>query len=445
VAEGLLANMTKLRIYISIVITAALFLCLLQPWVSTALDPNMITGAIVLCALGILAERFSVNFAIAGRATSSSIAFIPLLAATISFPRPFAFAIAVAITTVAQFVLAKREFSRAAFNVAQMAVSTELAGLVFRSLGGVHGSVPSVTAINAIGLTFTLFFANQLFVTTAIAFAQQERVGPTFARIISAACGNLLYDVLISPIAIVVALLYDNYWVWGLAILIFPLLLIRHAYWTIQKLQRANKDILQVLIKTIETRDPYTSGHSLRVAELSKAIAEDLDLSPANVDRIHMAGLVHDIGKIEPIYAALLQKKGPLTPDEWRVIETHAAKGAEFLTTLSSFSPDLIAAVRHHHEKYDGTGYPDRISGETIPLASRIIMLCDSIDAMLSDRPYRRALSIDQVRAELIRCSGTQFDPKIVQTILSRNTLERALNLVGKTRNQEAPRLSIAV
>ncbi len=108
------------------------------------------------------------------------------------------------------------------------------------------------------------------------------------------------------------------------------------------------------------------------------------------------------------------------------MIQSHAARGADLLRSLSSVEEEVIKAVRHHHERYDGSGYPDGLAGDEIPLAARVIMLCDSIDAMLSDRPYRRALTVEQARVELLRCSGTQFDPDIVEVILRRNTLERA-------------------
>jgi putative nucleotidyltransferase with HDIG domain len=438
--------MNKFRLYLLAITLVGVAVALQQPWHQLVIaDPKVLIGALSLCALSVLTERFSIHFPIGGKSASTSIAFIPLLTSVLALEPPFAVAIAITTAFIGQFVFLKRELLRGMFNVAQWVLTVVLASLVYESLGGNLGELGDISLMNIVALTITFFFANQLLVSIGVALNRGERVTQVFVRVTSVAGANIFYDLLISPLTVIVAMLYQQYWVGGLLMVVLPLLLIRHSYWVIHKLQRANKDILEILIKTIETRDPYTSGHSLRVAHLAKAIAEDMDLPTSKVDRIHMAALVHDIGKIEPIYEELLQKKGPLTPDEWRVIETHAAKGAEFLTTLSSFSAEIIAAVRHHHEKYDGTGYPDRISGDAIPLASRIIMLCDSIDAMLSDRPYRRALSIDQVRAELIRCSGSQFDPKVVQAILTRNTLERAATLVGKEHENVPPRLSIAV
>ena len=192
--------------------------------------------------------------------------------------------------------------------------------------------------------------------------------------------------------------------------------------------------MLTALIKAVETRDPYTSGHSLRVRTLSRAIAEDMGVSAKQCELVANAALLHDIGKIDPVFTDVLRKPHALTPDERALIQTHAAKGADMLRDLSSVDRDVVNAVRHHHERFDGKGYPDGLSGTNISLSARIIMLSDSIDAMLSDRPYRRALTVEQVKAELARCAGLQFDPDIVDVVLSARTLEKAVALVAEWR-----------
>lgn len=388
----------------------------------------------VLVGVAILSEFLSVNATVGTHKSPSSIAFIPFLAGGLLFPAPAAALITVLTFAFAQFFVHRRPPLRAVFNISQAAVSMAAANAVFESLGGsfsapLHTGLLLRQAPAFAGLAFTLFFLNQFSVSVAIALINSERVTTIFSRMVSPNGSNLMYDVLASPIAVIVALLY-NFSAAGLLIGILPLLIIRHSYASNVKLQQANKDLLAVLIKTIETRDPYTSGHSVRVSILARTIAEDMDLSAALVDRIEMAAIVHDIGKVDAVYATIIRKEGSLTESERKVIVTHAAKGAEFLTTLSSFREDVIQGVRHHHERYDGTGYPNGLSGARIPLASRIIQLCDSIDAMLSDRPYRKALTVEVARSELVRCAGSQFDPRIVEIILKRNTLERAAALV---------------
>jgi len=226
------------------------------------------------------------------------------------------------------------------------------------------------------------------------------------------------------------AVVYDKMYIGGLLLMLLPLLLVRYSYLSKVQLQQANRDLLKVLIKVIETRDPYTSGHSMRVSSLARLIAEDMGLSRRQIEQVETAGLLHDIGKIDSVYASIIQKPSDLTEEELRVIKTHAVKGAEFLKSMTSLSDAVIEGVRHHHERYDGQGYPDRLRGDAIPLYSRIIMICDAIDAMLSDRPYRSALPVEAVERELLRCAGTQFDPEITRIIVRQGTLARARELV---------------
>jgi len=127
---------------------------------------------------------------------------------------------------------------------------------------------------------------------------------------------------------------------------------------------------------------------------------------------------LHDVGKIYEKYASVLSKQDKLTPEEWAIIKDHPVDGANLVATMTRLR-DLVPAVRHHHENWDGTGYPDRIAGDVIPIAARIIRFADTIDAMTTDRPYRRPLSEVQVRAEVIRCRGSQFDPSIADRLLA--------------------------
>ena len=427
----------RTTVYCSLIVTAAVALLPFQDWRALGnLQGDQAFGFGVLVLLAVMSEVLPVMTTVGRHQMTSSIAFIPFFACALLFPPVAAITAAVITAASAQIFVHKRPPLRAAFNTAQAAISMWVAIGLYEVLGGVHANplaldLRSFSDLLAFaGLSFSFFFVNQVLVSGAIALSKNERVSTVVHRVIAPGGDNFLYDVLVSPIAVIVALLYSYIQAPGLFIGILPLLIIRHSYSSNAKLEQANKDLLTVLIKTIETRDPYTSGHSIRVSILARAIAEDMDLSPAYIDRIEMTALVHDVGKIDAVYAPIISKEGSLTESEWFVIKTHAAKGAEFLETLSSFHKEAIASVRHHHERYDGTGYPAGIGGTDIPLPARIIMLSDSIDAMLSDRPYRKALTVAHVRDELSRCAGTQFDPKIVEQILRRNTLERAAALV---------------
>jgi len=213
------------------------------------------------------------------------------------------------------------------------------------------------------------------------------------------------------------AWLYSGLGPGGAAALVIPLLGVRQLYRTTVELTKVTEELLDLMVAAIEARDPYTSGHSQRVSRASKIIAATMGLKPAEVERVGVAALLHDVGKIDEAFAPILAKEGRLTPEEWDIMKRHPIRSAELVGLLSSLR-DVVPAVRHHHENWDGTGYPDGVKGEDIPLASRIIMFADTLDAMTSDRPYRKALTVEEAKAEFVRFRGRQFDPTICDRIL---------------------------
>jgi len=184
------------------------------------------------------------------------------------------------------------------------------------------------------------------------------------------------------------------------------------------RLEEANKDILFVLARVLETRDPYTAGHSFSVAEFAVKLAKNMALSAQEIEHVRVAATLHDIGKHDPIYMGMIGKARRLSRVELGIMRTHASKGAEFLAQLSTFPQEVIDAVHYHHERWDGEGYPEGLAGEEIPLIARIVGICDAIDAMAHDRVYRKARTPAWIRGELKRCAGTQFDPEIVEVAL---------------------------
>ncbi len=174
--------------------------------------------------------------------------------------------------------------------------------------------------------------------------------------------------------------------------------------------------ITMALVDALEKRDTYTGGHTRRVCEYSTATARHLGLPEKTLNELHLSAILHDIGKIG-VSDQVLQKPGRLEPDEFTEMKRHPEIGAEILEHVKSLRT-LIGGVRHHHEKYDGSGYPDKISGKEIPLVGRIIAVVDAFDAMTSTRPYRTALSHECALKELVDCRGTQFDPQVVEAFL---------------------------
>ena len=182
------------------------------------------------------------------------------------------------------------------------------------------------------------------------------------------------------------------------------------------ELEKAYLESIETLRYTVEAKDSYTRGHSDRVSEYSVLIGKHLGLPEEDLKILRIGGLFHDIGKIG-VPDALLLKEGKLTDDEYSEIKNHPSIGKQILSNATIFK-DMIPIVYYHHEKYDGTGYPERLKGREIPYFARITAVADTFDAMTSNRSYRKALPLDVVRAEIERCSGTQFDPDIAKVFL---------------------------
>lgn len=179
-----------------------------------------------------------------------------------------------------------------------------------------------------------------------------------------------------------------------------------------EHLERANLSFASALVATLDARDRYTAGHSAAVAIYSRDIAARMGLSDADQQSAHLAGLVHDIGKIG-LPAGLLEKEGPLTLEERRTMQTHSEIGQRILDNVDDYS-DIALIVRHHHERVDGNGYPDNLELDEIPLIARIISVADAYNAMTSDRPYREAMPTQVARMRLAQAVGSQFDTSVV-------------------------------
>jgi putative nucleotidyltransferase with HDIG domain len=443
---------TPLKLYVVLLATTAVAFVSLLDWSLFAhFSSADLTGFLTFIALVVLSQALAVESTVGTtRPVSASIAFLPLFALAVVLPPP-AVTIAAALSAATELVVRRSKgWTRAVFNVSQITLAYGIGSLAFHAThGGFYtdlgfaGSALSQTFSSFALLAVVCFGINIFLVVGYISIRDRQPFFSLLINTVGRGGSNLFYDLLASPIALLAAFLYLSLHVGGLLIVVLPLLLIRNAYLSVINLHKANKDLLRILIKAIETRDPYTSGHSQRVSTLARLIAEDVGARASLAERIEDAALLHDIGKIEALYSEIIAKPTDLTEAERDLIKTHATKGADLLQTLTSLDKDVIAGVRHHHERYDGLGYPDGLSGKAIPLAARIIMLCDSVDAMLSDRPYRDALSMTDVRDELQRCSGTQFDPDIVDAVLANNTLERAELLVTRSGARARPHIAV--
>ena len=183
-----------------------------------------------------------------------------------------------------------------------------------------------------------------------------------------------------------------------------------------QKIRASFFSAITALAYALEAKDKYTSGHSQRVTEISVAIAKELGMPRNSIEKIRLAGLIHDIGKIG-VKESVLNKPGKLTDEEYQHIKSHCDVGERILTPIVE-DEEILKAVRHHHERYDGRGYPDGLSDEQIPLGARILAVADTYDALTSERPYREAMSTETAFAEIERGKGTQFDPEVTNAFL---------------------------
>jgi putative nucleotidyltransferase with HDIG domain len=174
-------------------------------------------------------------------------------------------------------------------------------------------------------------------------------------------------------------------------------------------------DTITALAFAVEAKDPYMKNHFQTVSKLAAQIAIQAGLSQAEIEEIRLAGIVHDIGKIH-VPDPVRFKPGLLTAEEYEIMKSHAAWGAKILEPLKVIAIERI--VRHHHESFDGQGYPEGLKGEQIPLGARIITVADAFDAIVSNRAYRKARSVPEALAELRRCRGTQFDPLVVDALV---------------------------
>lgn len=368
-------------------------------------------AAVTFSLITVLAQLLSHRI---NRESSGSLSFIPVLATAAIAPNWVSVATVCVSALVAQ-LLAKRDYLKTTFNVAQETLALALAILAYRALGGVPLHRIGESGSLSLFALFLVFFAtNSICVSGALGIVGERSAWSIWK-------GNTLkalpYDFLSLPVILFFVWTYTQYGTVGAFVFAVPLLGLRQLYKVTGQLEQTNRELLELMVAAIEARDPYTSGHSRRVADKTRIIARTVGLREREVERIVAAALLHDVGKIYEVFGPILSKPGRLTAEEQVIMRTHPVKSAELSSKVTELR-DVVPLIRHHHENWDGTGYPDGLKGDAIPLGSRIIMFADTIDAMTTDRPYRAALDAASVRRELLRFRGTQFDPMMCDALL---------------------------
>jgi putative nucleotidyltransferase with HDIG domain len=401
----------RVLFYVTSVSVAALCASLWVYLLDTAIDSRLLIAAGCFAALGLLCDVLSYE---TKTKASGSIAFLPFLATVVIAPHWIA-VLAAGFVLVAGQSIRKRQPVKAVFNVAQITLSVALCVLVYRALGGLSLLEHELRLVPYLAVFVTFLTVNSAVVSGVIALSEERSVSEVWRQNTRS---TFVYDLLTLPFVWVFTRVYVEFGITGTAILSIPLLGARQLYKTNYQLEKVNQELLQLMVAAIEARDPYTSGHSRRVAHYAKIIARAVGLGSKDVERISIAALLHDVGKIHEEFALILRKPDRLTPEEWAVMQTHPLKSANLVENVSQLK-DVVPVVRHHHENWDGTGYPDGLAGEDIPLGARIIMFADTIDAMTTDRPYRKALGEAEVRSEFLKLRGRQFDPALCDALLA--------------------------
>ncbi len=373
--------------------------------------PEQWKAAAFFTGFGLLASALGYK---TSKATAGSIGFLPFLSIAVISPN-FAAVVTVFASILGAELLARREPIKTLFNVSQFVFAEAFAVATYLTLGGgslLDGTPPAIAFLAMVAVFLVI---NKLAVSTVVSVASGR---DTKSHWISSMRLSATYDLLAFPLIFFFAFIYVRFGPELSAALALPMLGMRQLYKTNVALQKINEELLQLMVAAIEARDPYTSGHSQRVARYARAIAKAAGLGSRLTERVMTAALLHDVGKIYEEFAPILRKPGRLTDSEYETMKSHASRGSALVCKVSHFE-DLVPMVQYHHEAWDGRGYPDGARGEDIPIGARVIALADTIDAMSTSRPYRPALSEEVVRAELRRESGRQFDPKICAAILT--------------------------
>ena len=425
----------RLHVYVAAFVVAATVLVSTASWAVPAVGEGKFQNALVaFVVLAVASEAAFLRLSIG--TSTSSVSYIPYLACIVLLGPAWSMLIAGVAVGFGETIVRRKPFLKVTFNVSKEVVAVGIAGLLYTAVGGSPSLLDFQRDYVPFGIAVASFFVlNSGSTAIVIALSSETSLRSSLHKLVGT---SLIFDLLSAPLALLLAFLYTTSEFVGILLVVVPLFLVRHIHSMNLRLEEANRELLELMVKAIEARDPYTSGHSVRVSKVAGMLAKQLGVSAKQVDEVETAALLHDVGKIHEQYASVLQKAGPLTEGERSLMQTHSFRSYELVRTISSFRNGLDLSVLHHHENYDGTGYPEGLRGDDIPLASRIIMVADTTDAMTTDRPYRAARQYNEVVAELRKHSGVQFDPAVVKAFIGSEEVRRFVDAQPATRRQPA-------
>jgi len=336
-----------------------------------------------------------------------------IFAATLLFPKPWGVAI-VALGVLAGHILFWRVWLDALVNVGIVTVEVLIVQSVFLAL---RGTIPitfgsPLILVSLVGSGCAALAVERLLLSAAIALYQGQGLVRTF---LGSWSEELRSDAALLLMGVLTALVVEVE-PWALLLTILPVALVYVSLRNALRLRLLTRGAVESLADLIDKRDPYTAGHSARVSKLAERLATEMGLAPEEIENVRAAARVHDLGKIG-VDAIMLNKPGRLNEAEWRALRTHPEAGGEIISRFPEFAAGA-AYVRHHHERWDGKGYPCGLKGKEIPTGAQIIAVADAFDAMTSDRPYRKALEVSTVLTELRHGAGAQWNEQVVSALL---------------------------
>jgi putative nucleotidyltransferase with HDIG domain len=303
------------------------------------------------------------------------------------------------------------------FNGADATISAGLAGICYESLGANPGIIDLNSSIVAMIAVFTAMIVYILVNAVIMSILMHLITGENFFSNFYNNIAWVVKDYLaMAPLAVIMALAYINYKIAGILIFFGPLLFARYSFKLYIDMKNIYIDTVKSLSQAVEAKDPYTNGHSIRVGDYACKLAEKLGLSPKKVENLRIAAILHDIGKIG-VDESILNKPGRLTVEEFDKIKQHPEIGVKIIKDIE-FLKDVSSIILSHHERYDGTGYPEGKKHEDIIIEAQILSIADVFDALTSERPYRNAMTVKEALDIIEEGKGTQFDSKLADTFI---------------------------
>lgn len=415
----------KLKAYVAIIILLGISFFL---YTINQVQDIDIAGLVIFTLLSIISESL-VIVTLGQRALS--VGFVISLAAILVFGVPEAAwicSIGIMLRVVNHdgkiYHILNFPVNKTLFNGANIMLSAGVAGLLYESLGGVPGYINlNNIVLPIVACIFTCIIVNAIIMSILMHLI----TGEEFFR---NCCKNIAWVVkdyfAMAPFAIIMAIAYINYRTVGILIFFVPLLFARYAFKLYIDMRSIYIDTVKCLSQAIEAKDPYTNGHSQRVGEYSCKLAERLGLPPKRVENLKIAAILHDIGKIG-VDESILNKPGRLTEEEFDKIKQHPEIGVKIIKDIE-FLKDVKRIILSHHERYDGTGYPEGRKYNDIILEAQILSIADVFDALTSERPYRHAMTVEEALEIIENGKGTQFECKLADTFIKMIKDDKEMN-----------------